>query len=72
MRPPSARSAREVLGTPAASIAWLANKLAEFGLALESGMKVMSGSFTRQYLLNPGDRIDATFTPVGTVRAEFI
>jgi 2-keto-4-pentenoate hydratase len=32
----------------------------------------MSGSFTRQYLLNAGDRIDATFTPVGPVRAEFV
>jgi 2-keto-4-pentenoate hydratase len=62
----------EVLGTPAASIAWLANKLAEMGLALEAGMKVMSGSFTRQYLLNAGDRIAANFTPVGPVRAEFI
>ena len=61
----------EVLGTPAASIAWLANKLAEFGLALEAGMKVMSGSFTRQYLLNAGDRIEARFDPVGTVRADF-
>src|SRR6185369_16380262 len=49
---------REVLGTPAASIAWLANKLAEMGLALEAGMKVMSGSFTRQYLLSAGDRIE--------------
>src|SRR6185437_13871928 len=53
---------REVLGTPAASIAWLANKLAEMGLALQAGMKVMSGSFTRQYLLNAGDRIEANFT----------
>jgi 2-keto-4-pentenoate hydratase len=35
-------------------------------------MKVMSGSFTRQYLLNPGDRIEASFTPVGQVRAEFL
>ena len=63
---------REVLGTPAASIAWLANKLAEMGLVLEAGMKVMSGSFTRQYLLNAGDRIEANFSPVGPVRAEFI
>jgi len=63
---------REVLGTPAASIAWLANKLAEFGLALEAGMKVMSGSFTRQYPLNRGDRIEAHFDPVGPVRAEFV
>jgi len=62
----------EVLGTPAASIAWLANKLAELGLALEAGMRVMSGSFTRQYLLGAGDRIEARFTPVGTVRAEFV
>ncbi len=62
---------REVLGTPAASIAWLANKLAEFDLTLEAGMKVMSGSFTRQYPLSRGDRIEARFDPVGPVRAEF-
>ena len=63
---------REVLGTPAASIAWLANKLAEFGLALEAGMKVMSGSFTRQYPIARGDRIEGRFDPIGPVRAEFV
>jgi len=63
---------REVLGTPAASIAWLANKLAELGLALEAGMKVMSGSFTRQYPLGRGDRIEARFDPAGPVRAELV
>lgn len=62
----------EVLGTPAASVAWLANKLAEFGLSLEAGMRVMSGSFTRQYELKPRDHIEARFTPVGTVAAEFV
>ncbi|MGH7386448.1 MAG: 2-keto-4-pentenoate hydratase, partial [Candidatus Rokuibacteriota bacterium] len=62
----------EVLGTPAASIAWLANKLGELGLALEAGMKVMSGSFTRQYPLSRGDRIEASFVPVGPVRAAFV
>jgi 2-keto-4-pentenoate hydratase len=61
----------EVLGTPAASIAWLANKLAEFGRRLEAGMRVMSGSFTRQYALAPGDRVEARFDPVGPVRASF-
>ena len=59
-------------GTPAASIAWLANKLAEFGLPLEAGMQVMSGSFTRQYVLKAGDRVEARFTPVGNVTAEFV
>ncbi|HUF91642.1 MAG TPA: fumarylacetoacetate hydrolase family protein [Candidatus Limnocylindria bacterium] len=61
----------EVLGTPAASVAWLANKLAEFDRALEAGMRVMSGSFTRQYELTAGDRIQARFTPVGAVLADF-
>jgi 2-keto-4-pentenoate hydratase len=69
---PDRATGAEVLGTPAASIAWLANKLAELGLALEAGMKVMSGSFTRQYPLARGDRIEATFTPLGPVRAEFV
>jgi 2-keto-4-pentenoate hydratase len=62
----------EVLGTPAASVAWLANKLAEFGLSLEAGMRVMSGSFTRQYELKAGDRIEARFVPVGAALAEFV
>jgi 2-keto-4-pentenoate hydratase len=69
---PDRATGAAVLGNPAASIAWLANKLAEFGLALEAGMKVMSGSFTRQYALTRGDRLAATFTPIGPVRAEFV
>ena len=61
----------EVLGTPIASIAWLANKLAEFGRRLEAGAQVMSGSFTRQYDLHRGDAVEARFDPLGPVRAEF-
>jgi 2-keto-4-pentenoate hydratase len=61
----------EVMGTPLASVAWLANRLAGFGRHLEPGMRVMSGSFTRQYGLSPGDRIEARFEPVGPVTAEF-
>ena len=53
------------------SVQWLANKLAEFGRALEPGMLVMSGSFTRQYPIAQGDRIEARFTPFGTVTASF-
>src|SRR5262245_17389749 len=47
----------EVLGTPVASIAWLARKLAQYGRRLEPGHRIMSGSFTRQYGLARGDRI---------------
>lgn len=64
-------SGAEVMGNPAASVAWLANKLAEFGRRLEAGMRVMSGSFTRQYVVNRGDHIEARFVPFGTVSADF-
>ena len=61
----------EVLGTPVASIAWLANKLAEFGRRLEAGAHVMSGSFTRQYNVTHNDVVEAQFEPFGLVSAEF-
>lgn len=54
-----------------ASVAWLANKLSEYGLALDAGMRVMSGSFTRQYAAAPGLRVRAVFTPFGPVEADF-
>jgi 2-keto-4-pentenoate hydratase len=60
-----------VLGTPIASIAWLANKLAEYGRRLDAGQRIMSGSFTRQYALVRGDRVEARFDPVGAVSATF-
>ena len=60
-----------VMGNPAKSIAWLANKLAEFDLALEAGMRVMSGSFTKQFALTKGDHVESRFDPFGTVEALF-
>ncbi|MBX6343189.1 MAG: 2-hydroxypenta-2,4-dienoate hydratase, partial [Thermomicrobiaceae bacterium] len=35
------------LGHPARAVAWLANKLAEFGVALQPGDIVLSGSLGR-------------------------
>lgn len=62
----------EVMGGGAfLSIQWLANKLAEFGRALEPGMLVMSGSFTKQYPIAQGDRIESRFAPFGLVSARF-
>ncbi len=61
----------EVLGTPLASIVWLADRLAGFGLSLETGMRVMSGSFTRQHEVAAGDRVVARFAPFGVVSASF-
>ena len=62
----------EVMGDPVASVCWLANKLAEFDLALEAGMRVMSGSFTKQYRIKQGDYIESRFTPFGGVSARFL
>jgi 2-keto-4-pentenoate hydratase len=61
----------EVMGNPIESVAWLANKLAEHGLALEAGMRVMSGSFTRQFAVARGDTVRSTFRPFGVVEASF-
>ncbi len=64
-------SGAEVMGDPVASVTWLANKLAEFDLALQAGMRVMSGSFTKQYRIKRGDYIESRFTPFGTVSVAF-
>jgi 2-keto-4-pentenoate hydratase len=56
---------------PLAAVAWLANKLAELDRRLLAGMRVMSGSFTRQHPLRPGTRIEARFEPFGEVAASF-
>ncbi len=56
-----------VLGNPLNSVAWLARKLGEFGRALREGDYVMSGSFTRQFPLRPGDSVRADFSGIGAV-----
>lgn len=63
----------EVMGQGAMlSVQWLANKLAEFGRAIEPGSLIMSGSFTRQYPIAQGDAVESRFTPFGPVSASFI
>ena len=61
-----------VLGHPLNSVAWLAAKLAAYGRRLEAGDHIMSGSFTRQFLIAPGDRIRTEFERLGAVEATFV
>jgi 2-keto-4-pentenoate hydratase len=56
-----------VQGGPLGSVVWLAKKLAEFDLALRPGDLIMTGSFTRQFPLAPGDRVRAEFDGLGAV-----
>ena len=58
-----------VLGHPYNSVVWLAAKLAQFGEKVSAGDYIMSGSFTRQFPLGQGDRIEADFTGIGGVTA---
>ena len=56
-----------VLGNPLHSIVWLASKLGAFGRGLKAGEIVMTGSFTRQFPIAPGDRIETVFSGIGAV-----
>jgi len=58
-----------VLGHPYNSVVWLAAKLTQFGEKVRAGDYIMSGSFTRQFPLGAGDRIEAAFAGIGTVSA---
>lgn len=60
-----------VLGHPAMAVAWLANKLSEFDVALEPGHMVLSGSFTRPVWAEQGDTLHADFGPLGSVAVTF-
>lgn len=60
-----------VLGHPAFAVAWLANKLAEFGVTLLAGQVVLSGSMCGAVPVAPGDTFRATFTEVGEVSLSF-
>ena len=48
-------------GHPAAGVVWLAEQLAEPGLALEAGDLVITGGLTRAWPLEPGHRVSASF-----------
>jgi 2-oxo-hept-3-ene-1,7-dioate hydratase/2-keto-4-pentenoate hydratase len=53
--------ASAVLGNPVTSVAWLANKLGEFGVTFEPGHVILTGSFVRAVAVNAGDEILCKF-----------
>jgi 2-oxo-hept-3-ene-1,7-dioate hydratase len=61
-----------VLSHPAMGIAWLANKFAPFGVGLEAGQYLLSGSFTRPVHVQKGDTMHAEFGPLGSVAVQFV
>jgi 2-oxo-hept-3-ene-1,7-dioate hydratase len=61
-----------VLGHPAVAIAWLANKVGPFGITLEPGRVMLSGSFTRPVWAQRGDTLRADFGPLGSLSIQFV
>ena len=60
-----------VLGHPALAVAWLANRLAAFDVALEAGHLVLTGAFTRPVWAAAGDTLHADFGELGQVAVSF-
>ncbi|WP_010138500.1 2-oxo-hept-4-ene-1,7-dioate hydratase [Oceanicola sp. S124] len=60
-----------VLNHPANGIAWLANRLAPWGVTLKKGQVILSGSFIRPIDARRGDTFTADYGPLGTVSCHF-
>ncbi len=61
-----------VLGNPAISVAWLANKLYEFGAELNKGEVILSGAITAAPEAQAGDSFECVFSGLGSVNVNFI
>jgi len=60
-----------VLGNPVTAVAWLARKVASFGVTLEAGHVILPGSVHRAIDARAGDEFDAEFDGLGTVHLSF-
>jgi 2-oxo-hept-3-ene-1,7-dioate hydratase len=59
--------AAAVMGNPISSVAWLVNKLSEFGVGVEAGQTILSGSFVKAIPFGAGDTLTAIFDTLGEV-----
>jgi 2-keto-4-pentenoate hydratase len=61
-----------VLGNPVTAVAWLANKVAQFGVTLDAGDVIMPGSCTKAFDAVPNTTFHAAFDTLGTVAVRFV
>jgi 2-keto-4-pentenoate hydratase len=61
-------AAAAVMGNPLRAVAWLVNKLSEFGVGVEEGEIILSGSLTSAMDIAGRDVIEVTFDRLGSVR----
>jgi 2-oxo-hept-3-ene-1,7-dioate hydratase/2-keto-4-pentenoate hydratase len=68
-----AGEASAVLGNPVTAVAWLANKLGEFGVSFQPGDVILTGSFVRAIPVQAGDEILCRFDQgLGDVATSFV
>jgi 2-oxopent-4-enoate hydratase len=60
-----------VLGGPVQSVAWLANKLGDYGIGLKAGEIILSGSAVAAVPVEKGDSVNLTVDRIGTVSCFF-
>lgn len=59
------------LGNPAACVAWLANRLADYDIPLKAGEVLLSGALSGMVVAKPGDTFTARFAHLGQVSVNF-
>ena len=64
--------AAAVLNHPAKGVAWLANRLAPYGIGLEPGQLILGGSFTRPVAVRPGDTFHVDYGDLGAIACRFV
>lgn len=55
-------SGKDVLGDPAYCVAWLANKLHDYGIELKAGEVILAGALSKAIEAVPGDEFKCVFT----------
>jgi 2-keto-4-pentenoate hydratase len=59
------------MGHPAKCVAWLANKLHDYGISLKAGEVILSGALSAAVAAEPGDYFHAKLAHIGEVSMKF-
>jgi 2-oxopent-4-enoate/cis-2-oxohex-4-enoate hydratase len=70
--PLSSGTGEAALGSPIYCVAWLANTLGGFGIALRAGEVILSGSLVPLEPVRPGDFMSAHASGLGTTSVRFV
>lgn len=61
-----------VLGNPLTAVAWLANTLSQYGIPLNAGEIILSGSLVPLENVRAGDKMSLTITGIGSASCQFV